>query len=258
MEKTVLGIFAHPDDAEITCSGTLLLLKKAGWKVHIATMTPGDKGSARDTREEISKIRKAEAAEAVKLLEGTYHCLEFEDIYIFYDRKTINKTTALIRSVRPSIVFTASPNDYMLDHEITSKIVQTACFSSGINNMEVNEKPFETVPYLYYSDPIELKDAFGNWVEPTIYVDITSVMEAKEEMLSCHKSQRNWLLAHHNMDDYILSMKRYAEMRGKEINTIYAEGFRQHLGHGGYPQSNILIDELADFVLIKDLKIISK
>ena len=40
MNKTVLGIFAHPDDAELMCVGTLSLLKKAGWDIHIATMTP--------------------------------------------------------------------------------------------------------------------------------------------------------------------------------------------------------------------------
>ena len=32
MEKTVIGIFAHPDDAEMVCAGTLSLFKKAGWE----------------------------------------------------------------------------------------------------------------------------------------------------------------------------------------------------------------------------------
>ena len=125
MNKSVLGIFAHPDDAEFVCAGTLSLLKKAGWNIHIATMTPGDKGSATLSRKEISAVRKNEAASAASLLDGTYHCLEFEDAYIFYNRKTINKTTALVRTVKPEIVFTASPDDYMLDHEITSLIVNS-------------------------------------------------------------------------------------------------------------------------------------
>lgn len=54
MEKTVLGIFAHPDDAEIVCAGTLSLLKNLGWNVHIATLAPGDKGTAEYNREEIT------------------------------------------------------------------------------------------------------------------------------------------------------------------------------------------------------------
>lgn len=250
MEKVVLGIFAHPDDAEIMCAGTLSLLKKAGWQVHIATVGNGDKGTAEYSREDIIRIRKAEAVKSAELIGGKYHCLEIDDIYIFYNRESINKATALIRSVKPSLVFTASPNDYMFDHEITSSIVQTACFCSGMKNMEVPEAPFEPVPYLYYSDPMDAKDKLGNQVVPSIYVDITSEIQFKQDMLACHASQRNWLLEHHKMDEYILSMRRFSEKRGKEINTGFAEGFRQHLGHG-YPQNNILKEVLGSFVHVK-------
>jgi LmbE family N-acetylglucosaminyl deacetylase len=250
MEKIVLGLFAHPDDAELMCVGTLSLLKKAGWTIHIATMTPGDKGSADLTREEISIIRKAEGAKAAALLGGTYHCLECDDVYIMYDRETINKATALLRKVRPTIVLTASPNDYMIDHEMTSLVAQTACFTSGIKNMEVTEEPYEVVPYLYYVDPLEGKDKFGIPVQPTIYVDITTEIGIKEETLSCHASQREWLRKHHKMDQYIVAMKQFAEKRGIEINTGYGEGFRQHLGHG-YPQDNILKELLGDKVVGK-------
>jgi LmbE family N-acetylglucosaminyl deacetylase len=250
MEKTAIGIFAHPDDAEILCAGTLSLLEKAGWEVHIATMAPGDKGTSEYSIEEISRIRKAEAANAAQLIEGTYYCLESEDVYILYDRDSINKTTALMRKIRPSLVFTSSPADYMIDHEMTSLIVQTACFASGMKNMDVTEKPFEPVPYLYYTDPIEGNDKFGNPVRPSFYVDISTEIGIKEQMLGCHKSQRNWLMEHHKMDEYIISMKRFSEQRGKEINTGYAEGFRQHLGHG-YPHDNILKNILGDLVVIK-------
>ena len=211
-------------------------------------MASGDKGTAEYSREEISRIRKSEAAEAAALLGGTYHCLEFDDIYILYDRETIKKATGLMRRIRPSIVFTASPNDYMVDHEITSRIVQTACFSSGIKNMEVKEKTFEPVPYLFYCDPMEGKDKLGNRVRSSIYSDISGEILIKEKMLSCHASQRNWLLTHHKVDEYILSMKRFAKQRGREISTMYAEGFRQHLGHG-YPQKNILKEILGDLIL---------
>jgi LmbE family N-acetylglucosaminyl deacetylase len=250
MEKIVLGIFAHPDDAEIMCAGTLSLLNKAGWSVHIATMAPGDKGTAEYSKEDISKIRKAEAAAAAKLLNATYHCLEFEDVYIMYDRDSINRTTSLIRKIIPSVVFTHSPNDYMIDHEMTSKIVQTACFSAGIMNLEISETPYEPVPYLYYCDSMEAKDIFGRPIHASMFTDISSEMPTKEKMLACHASQRNWLLTHHKMDEYIHSMKRFGEQRGKEINAQYAEGFRQHLGHG-FSQDNILLKVLDNFVHIK-------
>jgi len=250
MEKRVLGIFAHPDDAEFVCAGTLSLLRKAGWNVHIATMTPGDKGTAELSRREISKIRKAEAADSARLLNAKYYCLGFDDVYILYRRGTINKTTELIRKIHPLIVFTASPNDYMVDHEMTAKIVQTACFSSGIKNMEAEGESFEPVPYLYYSDPLDGTDIFGTPVKPSIYVDISGEIGKKEKMLSCHKSQREWLLAHHKIDEYIISMKQFTQKRGKEINKEYAEGFRQHLGHG-FPKNNILKEQLGNLVLIK-------
>ncbi len=250
MEKIALGIFSHPDDAEMVCAGTLSLLRKAGWEVHIATMAPGDKGTAEHSREVISRIRRAEAARAADVIGASYHCLELEDVYILYDRDSINRTTALLRTIRPSLVFTASPNDYMVDHELTSMIVQTACFSSGIKNMEVDVAPYEPVPYLYYCDPMEGKDIFGKAVVPSLYVDITNEIEVKEKMLARHESQRNWLLTHHKIDEYLLAMKRFAGKRGLEISVEYAEGFRQHLVHG-FPQDNILPDILGKKVLIK-------
>ena len=195
---------AHPEDAEMLCTGTLALFNKAGWSVHIATLAPGDKGTAIYSREEISKIRKAEASESAELIGASYYCLEFEDAYILYDRESINKTSALVRRIKPSVVFTSPHSDYMVDHELTSLIVQTACFCAGVKNLEVEEEPFEPVPWLYYCDPMEGKDKFGNNVEPTIFMDISSVIEMKTKMLECHRSQRDWLKAHHKIDEYIL------------------------------------------------------
>jgi LmbE family N-acetylglucosaminyl deacetylase len=250
--KTVLAIFAHPDDAEIMCAGTLALLKRKGFEIHIATMTAGDKGSATLSREDIAKIRRSEAAVSSSLLEGWYHCLGFEDIYLFYNRETINNTVALLREVKPAIVFTASPVDYMEDHETTSRIVRSACFCAGIKNMEAEGEPLSYVPHLYYSDAMEAKDIFGRRIDPCIYVDISDVIDIKEKMLASHKSQREWLLKHHKIDEYILSMKRFGEMRGTEVSRKYAEGFRQHLGHG-YPQNNILLEILGNQYIVNPI-----
>ncbi len=249
--KTVLCIQSHPDDAEFTCAGTLALLKQKGWQIHIATMTPGDCGSATHTRHEISAIRKQEAADAAALLEGGYHCLECEDVFIMYDKPTLLKVIELIRKVGPTVVITLSPQDYFIDHEITSNLVRTACFSCGIPNIKTpGTEPYAFTPYLYYSDAMEGKDIFGKPIDPGIYVNISSVMDIKEQMLCQHKSQRDWLRSHHGMDEYTASMKRHAEHRGKDINVKYAEAFRQHLGHG-YPHDNILKEQLKELVTLK-------
>jgi len=83
-----------------------------------------------------------------------------------------------------------------------------------------------------------------------MYVDITGEIEVKEKMLAHHASQRNWLLTHHKVDEYILAMKRFAAERGIETGVKYAEGFRQHLGHS-FPQDNFLLNILGDLVHIK-------
>ncbi len=246
--KTALAIVAHPDDAEFLCAGTLTLLHEKGWRIEIATMTPGDCGSAVLGREEISAIRRKEAAAAAALLNGRYHCLECDDAFIMYDRPTLLKAIRLIRQVKPIIVFAMSPTDYMIDHETTSKIAQTACFVAGMANINTDgAPPCEHVPHLYYLDPLEGKDIFGVEIKASTVVDISGVIETKETMLACHASQRDWLLQHHGIDEYLIAMRRFSEKRGRDIAASYAEGFRQHLGHA-FPQDNLLKNELGALV----------
>ena len=51
-------------------------------------------------------------------------------------------------------------------------------------------------------------------------------------------------MAHHKVDEYLLAMKSVARSRGDESGFKYAEGFRQHLGHG-FPQDNVLLEILG-------------
>jgi LmbE family N-acetylglucosaminyl deacetylase len=232
------------------CAGTLALLHQKSWQIHIATMTPGDCGSNKLNAAQISKIRKKEAVASAKLLGGKYFCAESRDIFVTYDKAAILKTVKILRQTQPTVVFAPSPEDYMLDHEITSMIVRAACFALGIPNIKTpGARPFGHTPHLYYVDPIEAKDKYGIFVKADFHVDISSVMDTKEKMLCCHASQRQWLRAHHGMDEYVIAMKRQSAMCGKEINVKYAEGFRQHLGHA-YPHDNILKQELGNLVHI--------
>lgn len=246
--NVVLAVVAHPDDAEFLCAGTLALLRKRGWQVELATMTAGDCGTRELGPEEISTVRKKEAAEAAALLDAGYRCLECRDVFIMYDRPTLLKAIRLIRRVQPAMVFTMSPSCYMVDHEMTSKIVQTATFAAGMVNIETGSaEPFFRIPHLYYLDPMEGKDKFGDEIRPGMVVDITSEIDTKEAMLRCHDSQRQWLLDHHGMDKYLETMKKLSARRGAMAGVAYAEGFRQHLGHA-YPQDNRLADELGELV----------
>jgi LmbE family N-acetylglucosaminyl deacetylase len=249
MAKRVLAFMAHPDDVEFTCGGTLARLKKeAICEIAIATMASGDCGSAELGPDKIAAIRYEEAKAAARVLDAEYYCGGSRDLFIMYDEPTLKQATEVIRRARPDIVITLSPVDYMVDHELTSTLVRAACFGAPIPNvLTYADKPAEPighVPHLYYVDPVELKDIYGQPMEPDFIVDITDVMETKTKMLSCHASQREWLRAHHGMDEYIESMKRFSAARGEKIGAKYGEGFRQHLGHA-YPQDNAIEKLLA-------------
>ena len=246
--KSILCLFAHPDDVEFLCAGTLALLHEEGWNIHIATLTAGDCGSNNRSRQEIAAIRRGEAEKAATLVDATYYCLDFDDMFISYDRDTLTKAIGLIRKIQPSVVFAPSPFDYAMDHEVTSRIAQSACFGCGIQNISIaGIEPFEPTPYLYYTDPVEGKDRFGNVIRSTNIVDISAVYKTKEEMLCCHESQREWLRAHHGMDEYVQLMKRTAQNKGCEIGVDFAEGLTQHLGHA-FPAENILKKILSEYV----------
>ena len=127
--KRALALMAHPDDAEIFAGGVLTLLRRKGWEIHIASMTPGDAGSNTHSPSEISRIRRGEAAQAAELIEASYACLDQRDLRIFYDEPTLRTVVEHVRTVAPTVVFTHPPSDYMLDHEMTSRLVRAACFA---------------------------------------------------------------------------------------------------------------------------------
>jgi len=243
MAERVLTVLAHPDDAEFLCAGTLIrLVREHGWEAHLATMTAGDCGSAELAALEISRVRRAEAVAAAELLAARYTCLEERDLLISYNERALEKVTRLVREVRPSVVLTHSPADYLLDHEMTSLLARAAAFAAPVPNFCADRghaSVLPRIPQLYYCDAIEGKDALGRDVAPAFCIDISGVIDDKSAMLACHASQREWLRRHHGMDRYLDAMRDWGARRGQSCGVAYAEGFRQHLGHG-YPQDDVL------------------
>jgi len=130
----ILAVGAHPDDVEFMCSGTLKLLKDKDYKIFIGVITNGDCGSMYESQESITKIRRKEAINAAKLLDADFYPLGELDLNIEFDNRTKMKVTEYIRMVDPFIVFTHPHEDYMVDHEMTSRLVRTGCFAASIPN----------------------------------------------------------------------------------------------------------------------------
>jgi LmbE family N-acetylglucosaminyl deacetylase len=246
--NNVLAFFAHPDDAEFLCAGTLTRLRALGWRIHIATMTAGGGGSMTLPPEETARIRLCEAAQAVALLDGEHHCVYAQDLLICYDQPALRGVLEIVRRVNPRLVFTHSPSDYLVDHEMTSRLVRAACFAASVPNVKTEAERAAPatpgVPHLFYTDALEGKDIFGAPVKAGFYVDISAVIETKARMLARHASQREWLLQQHGMDHYVNAMRDWSARRGGEAGVAYAEAFRQHLGHA-YPQTNLLAELLG-------------
>jgi len=239
----VLSLLAHPDDAEFLCAGTLIRLgREHDFEVQIATMTAGDCGSIVNPADEIARIRRAENVHAAGHIGAHSWCLDEKDLLVFANERTLEKATRLLRLVRPDLILTHSPADYMLDHEQTSAIVRAAAFAAPIPNFPPARnlgEPLPKIPHVYYCDAIEGKDALGRDIVPGCRIDISAVIEDKAAMLARHASQREWLMKHHGMDHYVQAMRDWCAERGRDMGAAYAEGFRQHLGHS-YPQDDLL------------------
>lgn len=246
--KVAMCLMAHPDDCEFMVAGTLALLAKKGWEIHIVSSTPGDCGSMELGPEQIAAVRRAENAKSAALIGATYHCLELRDLYVTYDKDSIRRAMSVTRAIGPTLMFTHPPQDYMLDHEVTHQLARTASIGSFVpNTVNGPVQPGAATPHLYYADPAGTLDYWGNRPPASTYVDITAAMGTKEEMLKAHASQRSWLQAHYRVDEYVLLMQRGSQVRGEEIGVRYAEGFRQHRGQG-YPQDDVLAAELGGLV----------
>src|SRR5579871_818517 len=102
--KRALGIFAHPDDAEFLCGGTVAKLCAEGWDVRYIIATSGDKGT-KDltmTPSKLAETREAEQTAAGCTL-GVKECiyLRYPDGFVEPDAEFRGRLVRLIRRYRP-------------------------------------------------------------------------------------------------------------------------------------------------------------
>jgi LmbE family N-acetylglucosaminyl deacetylase len=240
-----LAVAAHPDDIEFYMAGTLLLLKAAGWEIHVLNLSSGNCGSTVMSPGKTRAVRRAEAKRAAEILGAHWHPPMCDDLEIFYDLKTLRRLAAIIRDVKPAIVLTHSPQDYMEDHMNTSRLAVTAAFSRGMPNFGTTpaRPAIEGDVTVYHAMPHGLCDGLRRRIEPGAFVNTTSVHAIKRAALAAHASQKAWLDASQGMDSYLIAMDDMSRTVGHMSRRFtHAEGWRRHL-HLGFSGSDI--DPLA-------------
>lgn len=235
-------------------AGALLLLKQAGYDIHYFNLASGSCGTVEHSAAKIRAMRAAEAREGAQILGATFHPSITDDLEIVYSVELLRKVAAVIRAVRPIIVLTHSPQDYMEDHMATSRLAVTAAFARGAPN-------FRTLPQMkagdhdvtiYHTMPHGFCDQLRQPVIPGAFINTTAVHAVKREALAAHKSQQNWLNVSQKFNSYIQSMENGSRALGKMSKKFkHAEGWRRHL-HLGFcgPDADPLRDALGKDYLV--------
>jgi len=233
--KVAIAIGAHPDDIEFYMAGTLLLLREAGYETHYLNLASGNCGSAQYNGAVTRSIRSAEARAAAKILGAHFHASITDDLEILYNLELLRTLSAIIRDVKPRILLTHSPQDYMEDHTNTSRLAVSAAFTRGMPN-------FRTAPArpaadyevtVYHALPHGLCDPLRRRLVPGAFVNTTSVHKIQLKALAAHQSQQNWLDVSQGLNSYLLAMEDMALAVGRMSKRFkHAEGWRRHLHFG--------------------------
>ena len=196
----VLAIGAHPDDIELGCAGALLAHQRAGDAITLLVLTKGEQGPQSET----SRVREQEDAAAslgARLLWG-----RFEDGCVASDRRAIAVIEDAIRIAGADVVYMHAPNDSHQDHRAAA----VASLSAARRLSRV----------LCYESPTSL--AFN----PTVYVDVAGLVEAKLDLIRCHVSQ---VLKNGLVD--LEAVEAQARYRGFSGRLKYAEAFEAQRFH---------------------------
>jgi len=189
LKKTIVAFAAHPDDLEFSSTGTLIKLKKEGYRLIYVVVTNGENGFKMEgafSAKERAEIRAREQlAVAEKLGVEDVLFLNYRDGFLEYTEELRRQLVDIIKKFRPQIVFCFDPanrsfeslNLLHRDHRIVGEAVFDACFAAKNRYMYPRER--HQVEKIYF---------FGSH-NPNHFEDITGLIGLKLELLSCHRSQ---------------------------------------------------------------------
>jgi len=180
LKLDVLVVAAHPDDAEISVGGTMLLLARAQKKVGVVDLTRGElgtRGSASD------RTRETEAANRILGL-AVRHNLELKDGRVEVTLEARERLAAIVREHEPEVLLAHHVDDLHPDHRAAGEIARSAWYLSGLARLA---DPSATKPA---RRPKRLYHFMGHVpFEPTFVVDIGEVFEEKRELVRCYATQ---------------------------------------------------------------------
>ncbi|MGH7751238.1 MAG: PIG-L family deacetylase, partial [Gemmatimonadales bacterium] len=133
----LLAICAHPDDAELTCGGTLAKAVAQGHRVGIVDLTRGEGGTRGDV-----DTRKREADAAAKIL-GVHvrRNARLRDSYLSNDEASRRTVVELLRALKPRVVILPFPVGRHPDHRMAAELGRDACFLAGLAKYEAAGAP---------------------------------------------------------------------------------------------------------------------
>ena len=157
---------------------------------------------------------------------------------IIYGLELLRPLAAIVREVKPGIVLTHSPQDYMEDHTTTARLAATAAFARGMPNFRTvpSRKAAEFDTAVYHAMPHGLCDGLRRQIVPGAFVNTTEVHEIKRQALAAHKSQQTWLNESQGLSSMVEAMDGMSRTLGKLSRRFtHAEGWRRrfHLGFAG-------------------------
>ncbi|NUO00428.1 MAG: bacillithiol biosynthesis deacetylase BshB1 [Saprospiraceae bacterium] len=228
MKVDILAIGVHPDDVELSCSGTLLSHLAQGKTVGLLDLTRGELGT-RGT----AAIRDQEAAHAAELMGAAFRKnLGMEDGFFQYTPENIRKIAQVIRTHRPDIVLANAVSDRHPDHGRAAKLIADACFYAGLAKIEtldesgnVQERWRPAAVYHYIQD---------HSLRPDFVVDITPFLSKKLELVRAFRSQfyipdateyASELSSPISGKDFFELLTAKARIYGREAGFEFAEGF---------------------------------
>lgn len=238
MKLDVLVFAAHPDDAELSCGGTILSLVASGKKVGIVDLTEGEMG----TRGSVS-IRYNEAVAAGRILGiSIRENMAFSDVFFNNDKVHQMKVIEVIRKYKPDMILCNAIKDRHPDHAKSSQLVVQANFMAGLKKIEtaIEKKPQEAwradLVYHYIQT---------DWIQPDIVVDVSNFWDKKMEAVRAFKSQ--FFDPEGDESNTLISSPEFMDMlnaRGVElgvsIRVKYGEGFTVDRNMGVSDLSSLL------------------